>query len=162
MGWFDFLKRKPRVAKPADGPYTPEDFPCPDPTPGGTRHTGGYSGWLDPAPTHDEVAFAVVVPEQSSDQLQLQAIGEQLQRWQSVNGFVRRIIGLDQLLQGEFPETPAELFGLPIPPFTEKVALVYVAPAANGQQTGASLSRALDGLSVAMVVSPAYYSQINR
>src|SRR5215208_1380668 len=63
MGWFDFLKRKPEPATPADGPYTPEDFPCPDPTPGGARHNGAYSGWLDPTPVGVEIAFAVVVPK---------------------------------------------------------------------------------------------------
>jgi hypothetical protein len=162
VGWFDFLERKPESATPADGPFTPEDFPCPDPNPGGTRHNGAYSGWLDPAPAGDEVAFAVVVPKGSSGESELRTIGERLQRWQSAHDFVRRIIGLDRLVRGEFPETPAELFWLPIPPLTERVALVYVAPAANSEQTGASLKRALDGLSVAMVVSPAYYSQINR
>jgi hypothetical protein len=162
MAWFDFLKRKPKPARPADGPFTPEDFPCPDPTPGGTRHNGAYSGWFDHAPVGDEVAFAVVVPKGSSGESELKAIGEQLQGWQSAHDFARRIIGIDQLLRGEFPETPAELFWLPVPPFTERVALVYVAPAANSEQTGASLNQALDGLSVAMVVSPAYYSQVNR
>lgn len=161
MGWFDFLRRKPRPSA-ADGPYTPEDFPCPDPTPGGRRHCGAYSGWLDPAPAGGEVAFAVVVPKGSSGEAELRAIGEHLQRWQSAHGFVRRIIGLDQLLRGEFPETPADLFWLPSPPPTERVALVYVDPAANDERTNVSLSRALAGLPVAMVVSPAYYAQINR
>src|SRR5262245_8433763 len=127
MGWFDFLKRKPGSAQPLGGPFTPEDFPCPDPTPGGTRHHGAYSGWLDPAPEGDEVAFAVVVPNGSSDESELKAIGERLRRWHSANDFVRRIIGVERLLRGEFPETPAHLFGLPIPPLTERVALVYVA-----------------------------------
>ncbi len=150
------------VARDPAGPYTAEDFPCPDPTPGGKQHNGAYSGWLDPAPAGDEVAFAVVVPKESSGESELKAIGEQLQDWQSAHDLVRRILGIEQLVRGEFPETPADLFWLPIPPFTEKVALVYVAPAANSEQTGASLSQALDGLSVAMVVSPAYYSHINR
>jgi hypothetical protein len=162
MGWFDLFKRKPTTARPADGLYTPEDFPCPDPAPGGTRHSGGYRGLLDPAPQGDEIAFAVVVPKGSSSEPELKAIGEQLQRWQSAHDFVRRIIGIDHLLRGEFPETPADWFWLPIPPLTERVALVYVAPAANDERTGARLIQALDGLSVAMVVSPAYYSQINR
>jgi hypothetical protein len=110
----------------------------------------------------DEVAFAVVVPKGSSDASELRTIGERLRLWQTANDFVRRIIGIDQLLRGEFPETPADLFWLPTPPPTEMVALVYVAPAANNQQTVASLNFAIDGSSVAMVVSPAYYSQINR
>jgi hypothetical protein len=162
MEWFDVFKRKPKSTASVDGPYTPEDFPCPDPTPGGTRHNGAYRGWFDPAHGGEEVAFAVVVPKGSSGESELKTIGEELQRWQSSHDFVQRIIGLDQLLRGKFPETPADLFWLPIPPFTEKVALVYVAPAANDERTGASLNQALDGLSVAMVVSPAYYSQINR
>jgi hypothetical protein len=141
--------------------YTAEDFPCPDPTPGGKQHNGAYSGWLDPAPEGDEIAFAVVVPKGSSSEAELKAIGEQLQHWKSAKDFVRRIIGIEQLLRGDFPETPADLFWLPIPPLTEKVALVYPTRAANCEQTGASLSQALGGLSVAMVVSPAYYSQIN-
>ncbi len=161
-GKFDFMNQKPASAAPVNGPYTPEDFPCPDPTPGGTRHGGAYSGGLDPAPLSDEIDFAVVVPKWSSGEAELKAIGEQLRRWQSAHDFVRRIIGIDQLLRGEFPETPADLFLLPIPPFTERVALVYVAPAANSEQTAANLNQALDGLSVAMVVSPAYYSQISR
>jgi hypothetical protein len=150
------------VARDPAGPYTAEDFPCPDPTPGGKQHNAAYSGWLDPAPEGDEIAFAVVVPKGSSGEAELKAIGEQLQQWKSANDFVRDILGIEQLLRGEFPETPAYLFWLPIPPATEKVALVYVTLSANTEQTGASLSQALDGLSVAMVVSPAYYSQINR
>lgn len=162
MGWFDFLKREPKPDGPDDGPYKPEDFPCPDPTPGGKRHHGTYSGWLDPAPEGDEIAFAVVAPKGSSCESELKAIGEQLRRWQAAHDFVRRIIGLDQLLRGEFPETPAYLLYLPIPPDAERVALVHVVPAASNEQTAASLNQALKGLSVAMVVSPAYYSQINR
>jgi hypothetical protein len=49
-----------------------------------------------------------------------------------------------------------------MPPFVEHVALVYVAVGADTEQTGEELDRVLDGLPVAMVVSPAYYIQINR
>src|SRR6516164_6415342 len=34
------------AARDPAGPYTAEDFPCPDPTPGGNQHNGAYSGWL--------------------------------------------------------------------------------------------------------------------
>jgi hypothetical protein len=162
MSWFGFFKRRLKPTEPVVGPFTPEDFPCPDPRPGGKHHTGAYSGWLDPVATNDEIEFAVVIPRGSSDAEELKAIGEQLQVWQAGNGIVRRILGLDQLLEGHFPETPGYLFGLPMPPMTERVALVYVVPSANNEQTGASLNQALEGLSVAAVVSPAYYSQINR
>jgi hypothetical protein len=196
MAWFDFLKRKPKPARPAPGrfppehfscpgpntggklytpedfpcpdpnpgwkQYTPEHFPCPDPNPGGKQHWGAYDAWLDPKPKGDEIAFAVVVPKGSSDESELRAIGVQLLCWQSAHDFVRRIIGLDQLVRGEFPETPADLLWLSSPPFTERVALVYVAPAANDEDTGASLNQALDGLSIATVLSPAYYTLINR
>lgn len=74
---------KPEVTvatRDPSGPFTPEDFPCPDPTPGGVRHNGAYSGWLDPAPVGDEVAVAVVVPKGSADGPELKAIGEQAAR----------------------------------------------------------------------------------
>jgi hypothetical protein len=130
--------------------------------PGRKRHWAGYDGWLDPTPENDEVAFAVVVPKGISSEQELKAIGQRLQVWKSENDFVRRILGLELLLEGRFPETPAHLFWLPMPPWVEKVALVYVPLGADTEQTAEGLNRALDGLSVAMVVSPAYYSQINR
>jgi hypothetical protein len=67
MSWFNFLKRKHNASRPIEGPFRPEDFPCPDPTPGGKHHNGDYSGWLDPVLANDEIAFAVVVPKGSSD-----------------------------------------------------------------------------------------------
>jgi hypothetical protein len=110
----------------------------------------------------DEVAFAVLIPNGSSDETDLRDIGQRLQRWQSENDFARRIIGLDQLLLGKFPETPAELFSLSMPPYTEQVALVHVAPSANTVETGASLKQVLDGSSVACIMSVAYYYQMNQ
>lgn len=154
-----------RPAEPVDRPreeYTPEDFPCPDPTPGGTRHTGAYSVWLDPAPVGDEVAFAVVIPHRTAGLAELTALGERLRGWQEAHDFVRRVTGLDQLLRGECPETPAWDLWLSSPPDNEPVALVYVPPAASTEQTGNGLVEALTGTAVGAVMSPAYYTQINR
>jgi hypothetical protein len=144
------------------GPYTAEHFPCPDPMPGRKRHWAGYSGSLDPAPENDEIAFAVVVPKGESSEEELRRIGQRLQEWRSKNNFVRKILGLELLLEGKFPETPAFLFWLPIPPCVENVATVYVALQADNEHTAQELNKVMDGLSLAMVVSPAYYSQINR
>ncbi len=154
-----------RPPEPDDRPravYTPEDFPCPDPAPGGTRHTGAYSGWLDPAPNGDEIAFAVVIPHRAAGPVELTALGERLREWQAAHDFVRRVTGLEHLLRGETPQTPAWDLWLSSPPDFEPVALVYVAPAASTEQTGAALAEALAGAAVGAVTSPAYYTQINR
>ena len=140
------------------GPFTPDDFPCPDPVPGGTNHTGGYAGWLTHRPAGGEVAFAVVAPRAGAAPQELEDIGLRLRAW----GPATRVLGLDALLAGRRPETPAELFLLPSPPLTEPVALVYVWAGAADERLGRDLAAALDGAAVALVVSPAYYSMINR
>jgi hypothetical protein len=134
--------------------YTAEDFPCPDPTPG-----LGPARW---GPDCVEAAFAVVVPRARATAQELKAIGLRLEVWRAEHAFVRRIFGLEQLLDGRFPETPAELLGLPAPPWTVGVALVLVAPSAVPAPAGGDLLRALDGPSPAMVVSPAYYTHTRR
>ena len=151
-----------KEGRPPAGQITANDFPCPDPMPGRKRHWAGYTGFLDPIPENDEIAFAVIVPKGESNEEELRGIGQRLQAWRSTNNFVRKIVGLELLLQGKFPETPAHLFWLPMPPFVANVALVYVALQADTEHTAQELDRLMKGLSVAMVVSPAYYSQINR
>lgn len=153
---------EPKTKSERDGPYTPEDFPGPDPVPGRKQHIGDYSGWLDPVPLNDEIAFAVLAPCHSATEEDLRAIGYQLQVWQTENSFVRTIVGLEQLLEGKLPETPAEIFMLSIPPLVEYVALVHVSPEADTEETSKNLEMELVGLPIAMIVSPAYYIQINR
>jgi len=151
-------KKKPEW----EGPFTPEDFPGPDPMPGRKQHIGDYSGWLDPSPANGEIAFAVLAPHGSSTEEDLRAIGYQLQVWQSENTFVRRLIGLEQMLEGKLPETPAQTLMLSMPPMIEYVALIYVSPEADTEETAQNLGMELVGLPIAMIVSPAFYIQINR
>lgn len=144
------------------GFYTEDDFPSPDPIPGGTNHTGEYSGLWEPMASDAEMTFAVVIPSHSCDAHALMTIGERLKAWQSSNNFVRRIEGISQLLDGAFPETPAHHLWLSTPPLTERVALIWVAPSANNLESGNSLKRALEGMPIAAILSPAYYTMMMR
>jgi hypothetical protein len=134
--------------------YIAEDFPCPDTTPS--------LGPDRPDPGCAEAPFAVVVPSAAETAQELRAIGLRLEAWRAENAFVRRILGLERLLDGRDPETPAALLGLPFPPWTERVALVLVAPSAVPADAGEALLRALNGLRLAMVVCPAYYTHTRR
>jgi hypothetical protein len=151
-------RRARRPAGRAREPFTADDFPFPDPVPGGTRHTGGYTGYGDPPADDREVSFAVVVPRASATPHDLEEIGLRLRAW----GAATRIIGLDALLAGHRPATPTEELLVPSPPPTDPVALVFVPGRAADEKLGASLAAALDGAAVGMVVSPAYYSMMNR
>ncbi|HEX8204049.1 MAG TPA: hypothetical protein VF590_26470 [Isosphaeraceae bacterium] len=144
-------------AVPPESPrrvYTPEDFPCPEPMPGRDG-----CAWID---SSGETAFAVVVPAANATARELQAIGLRLRAWQAENPFVRRILGLERLLEGRASETPADFLGLAVPPWTAKVALAIVDPSAVGAQAGRDLIRTLDGTSVAMVVSPEFSMHVQR
>jgi hypothetical protein len=140
---------------PPEGPYTPEDFPCPDPMPGRGRYH-------DPAQEGYEVPFAVVVPRATATAQELRVIGLRLQAWRAEHPSARRILGLEPLLEGRSPETPAHLLGLPSPPWVEPVALVYVDCSVATAQTGEDLCRGLECSGVAMIVSPEYYTHTHR
>lgn len=133
--------RASRIEDYGGGPYTPEDFPCPEP--GRAGEAQAVDRGNEVAPGNDEVAFAVVIPKASANERALKAIGQALQVWQSQHGFVRRIVGLEQLLEGKFPETyRGYILFMPVCPGranVEKVALVFVAPDANTRQTAKSL-----------------------
>ena len=140
------------------GPFTPDDFPFPDPVPGGANHTGGYAGWGARRQAEGEAAFAVVAPRAGATPQELEDVGLRLPAW----GAATRVLGLDELLAGRPPATPAHLLLLPSPPWTEPVALVYVEAGAADERLGRALAAALDGAAIALVVSPAYYSMMNR
>ena len=66
------------------------------------------------------------------------------------------------MLEGKLPETPAQTLMLSMPPMIEYVALIYVSPEADTEETAQNLGMELVGLPIAMIVSPAFYIQINR
>jgi hypothetical protein len=148
-----------------DDRYTPADFPLPDPMPGRSGDAEAKGRGNEAAPSTGEVAFAVVVPKGSASESRLKAIGQALQVWQSENGCVRRIVGLEQLLDGKFPETSRGYFCLPVMRgrwAVESVALVFVAPEANTRQTAKSPYRCLKRHAVEEIVSPEAYSAVRR
>ena len=132
------------------GPYTEDDFPFPDSVPG--RAAQG--------PTDGPVPFAVVSPGEACEG-DLREIGRRLKAWQDADSRVLEIIGLEQLLAGQFPETPAWYLMLSTPPETERVALVLVSWEAATEATTDELTVRLRGCPVGMIVSPDYYRAIN-
>jgi hypothetical protein len=150
-----------------DGPYTPEDFPCPPSTPGQRVWAVGPDGSRHYPPDDAVVQFAVVAPRADAGPDGLRAIGEALRDWRHDEPAVARIDGLEHLLRGQPPRTSSAYFLLPIvadgrEEHTEPVALVFVAGWGCHERTGAGLLRALEGLPLAMVVDPAFYDFINR
>jgi hypothetical protein len=108
------------------------------------------------------VPFAVIAPGRRAAEEELREIGRRLKEWQEADPRVTKIIGLEQLLAGQSPETPAWHFMLPMPPDTEQVALVFVAGEAAIESTTKELEARLRGCPIGMLVSPDYYSAINR
>jgi len=131
--------------------YTAADFPCPESVPGRAAQ-GSAAG---------PVPFAVISPGKA-DEAGLREIGRRLKAWQEEDRRVADIIGLEQLLAGRPPETPAWHFMLPMPPDTEQVALVFVAREAATEVTTRELEARLQGCSIGMLVSPEHYSAISR
>ena len=160
----DFSEEEELLAAEAalDDPYTPEDFPGPDSRPGQRLRPDGYRYWLDPGPESDRIMFAVIGPRGDATAADLVAIGRRLQAWKAANEYGCDFVGLDHLLRGEIPKTPAETLSLPFPPDFENVALVYVHPEADTAETADSLEAALAGLPVGMIVSPGFYIQMMR
>jgi len=107
------------------------------------------------------VGFAVVAPKNGATEQELREIGRRLQAWREENPQVGEVIGLEQLLAGQWPETDCGHFALPVPPYTEKVALVFVAREAANEATRLELKACLRGCAISMLVDPGYYRSIN-
>lgn len=137
--------------------YTEEDFPCPPAMPGRKSKIGNL--FCDFCHVPGEVAFAVVQPHHDLNAKDLQTIGEHLQAWQVGNEYVRRILGIEQLLQGTYPALRADMFSLAAREDREPVVLVYVAETADNEVTGEDLLQRMAGLHVD-VVSPGYFSML--
>ena len=138
-------------------PFTEDDFPFPDPVPGGTRHTGGYAGYGGPRADDREVRFAVVVPRASATPHDLEEIGLRLR---AGRGDPDHRAGRPPGRATARHADGAVAGAVPAP--TDPVALVFVAGRAADERLGASLVAALDGAAVGMIVSPDYYSMMNR
>ena len=77
-------------------------------------------------------AVLVIGPVHESSPDELRALGVALQRWQAEHPWVVRLVGLDDLLAGALPRTPARELGLSYFPgheTSEPVVLVYAAGA---------------------------------
>jgi tetratricopeptide (TPR) repeat protein len=85
--------------------YTAADFPYPESVPGRAPR-GSTAG---------PVPFAVISPSEAGED-ELREIGRRLKTWQEADPHVTEIIGLEQMLAGQPPETPAWHFMLPMPP----------------------------------------------
>ncbi len=115
----------------------------------------------------DEAPFAVLWPTRSADAHSLRKLGEQLQKWMGRNPGVKRVLGLERLLEGKCPEVSALLLMIPFSPAkpescVEKVALVVMNSGANIEEAKASLCALVEGSGVAMVTSWEQYSYMNR
>ncbi len=117
----------------------------------------------------DEVPFAVLWPTPSADARSLLALGEHLREWMVCNPEVKRILGLERLLEGRCPEVSGLLLGIPIyfcptkpEAFVESVALVVVDDDGNTEGLVSSLCDLVECSGVAMVASWEQYSHMNR
>jgi hypothetical protein len=111
----------------------------------------------------DEVPFAVLWPTRSADAGSLRELGEQLRAWTARNRGVKRILGLERLLEGRCPEVSVLLLMIPFCPTkpescVESVVLVVVGGGANTEGLAASLCDVVERSGVAMVTSWEQYS----
>ncbi len=115
----------------------------------------------------DEVPFAVLWPTRAADARSLRELGEQLRAWAAGNPEVKRILGLERLLEGSCPEVSVLLLMIPFSPTkpescVERVALVVVGGGADTEGLAASLGDLLERSGVARVTSWEQYSDMNR
>jgi len=88
----------------------------------------------------DEVRFAVLWPTRPANVTTLRALGEQLRAWAASKRGIKRILGLQQLLEGRCPEVSATLLVISFSSAEpesciESVALVTAVSGANTQRT---------------------------
>lgn len=115
----------------------------------------------------DEVPFAVIWPTASAGEQPLRELGEQLRQWAARNGGVKRILGLERLLEGRRPAVSAFLLMIPFCPqepesCIERVALVVVKCNANTAELAESLCQLVERSGVAKVTSWEQYSYMTR
>jgi hypothetical protein len=115
----------------------------------------------------DEIPFAVLWPTRPGDARSLRELGEELQAWMARSRGVKRILGLERLLDGRCPEVSVLLLMIPFCPAkpescVESVALVVVDGGANTEELAASLGDLVEGSGVALVTSWEQYSYMNR
>lgn len=139
--------------------YTEADFPCPPAMPGTKTSVGSHFCDFEHKP--GEVAFAVVQPHPNASSTELKTIGERLQTWKAGNAHIKRILGLEPLLQGTLPILRADMFSLAARSDRVSVALIYVTESADNETTGKGLLQVMAGLSVS-VVSPGYFSKLRE
>ncbi len=102
----------------------------------------------------------------TTDESSTRRLGEELREWVASNVEVRRILGLEQMLDGKTPEVAAGLFGFPLSPtdmtsWTESVALVVVRRGAWDSRLAASLYELIDHTGVGGADSYVQYCTTN-
>lgn len=115
----------------------------------------------------DEIPFTVFWPTRSADARSLRELGAQLRRWTESHSAVKRILGLEQLLDGECPEVSVLLLMIPFFPTkpescVERVGLVVVDRGANIEGLAKSFYDLLEGSGIGQAMSWEQYSYMNR
>jgi len=115
----------------------------------------------------EEVPFAVIWPTRTADLKSLQKLGKQLRVWCMSNRGVKRILGLNRLLEGKSPEVSAILLMIPFCPTkpescVENVALVVVKGGTDTEGLTESLCLLVEDSGAALVTSWEQYSYMTR
>jgi len=114
----------------------------------------------------EEIPFAVITPIRSENQ-SLRELGDLLLAWKAMNKGVKRILGLERLLEGKHPEVSVHLLMIPFYPAkpetcVERVALVVVDASTNQELLAAGLCDLIERNGSARVFSWEQYSYMNR